>query len=69
MPGRIDAGQVQSLNAEAGLALGTLVATLERDGVIVPDPRTGGPSFVRSGVAYLGTNFGREVLAVPGQPE
>jgi hypothetical protein len=50
-------------------ALGTLVATLERDGVIVPDPRTGGPSFVRSGVAYLGTDFGREALAVPGQPE
>jgi hypothetical protein len=43
MPGRIDAGQVPPLYPEAGLALGTLVATLERDGVIVPDPRTGGP--------------------------
>jgi hypothetical protein len=70
MSGRIDAGQVQPLYPEAGpLALSTLVATLERDGVIVPDPRTGGPSFVRSGVAYLRTDFGREVLAVPGQPE
>jgi hypothetical protein len=50
MSGRIDAGQVQPLYPEAGpLALSTLVATLERDGVIVPDPRTGGPSFVRSG--------------------
>jgi len=36
MPGRIDAGQAQPLNAEAGRALGTLVATLERDRVIVP---------------------------------
>jgi hypothetical protein len=69
MPGRIDAGQIQLLYAEAGLALGIPVATLERDGVIVPDSRTGGPSFVRSGVAYLHTDFGREVLAAVGQPE
>jgi hypothetical protein len=68
MPGRIDAGQVEPLYPEAGVAVGTLVATLECDGVIVPDSRTGGPSFVMSGVAYLRTDFGREVLAVPGQP-
>jgi hypothetical protein len=29
----------------------------------------GWPSSVMSGVAYVGTDFGREALAVPGQPE
>jgi hypothetical protein len=69
MPGRIDVGQMQLLYLEARLALGTLVAPVERQGLVARDPRTGGPSFVRSGVDYLRTDFGREVLAVLGQPE
>lgn len=69
MPGMIDAGQVQLWHHKAGPVRGTLVATREREGASARDPRTGGPSFVRSSVAYVRTDFGREDFAVLGLPE
>jgi hypothetical protein len=65
----IDAGQMQLWYHKAGPARGTLVATREREGPNARDPRTGGPSFVRSSVACLRMDFGLQVLAVLGPPE
>jgi len=69
MPGMIDAGQMQLRYHTAGPARWTLVASREREGPSARDPRTGGPSFVRSGLACLRTDFGRQVLVVLGLPK
>jgi hypothetical protein len=69
MSDMIDAGQPQLCEHNAGATRGTLVATRRCEGRSARDQRTGGPSFVKSSVACLRTDFGREVLAILGPSE